>query len=89
MPVFYYDQTCPFCCRCVEHWKHSTCGFVDFRPLQESPYGLDRIVFVAQNGTRFEGARAVIEMFAYDPKKRLLRWVYFHIPFVDYLFICL
>ena len=84
--IFYYDQSCPFCCRCVEAWKKTTRGLVDFQPLQKSIYPLDQVVFVEGNNVEYQGARAVVEMFAYNPKRRLWRWVYLHIPFFDRLF---
>src|SRR3989338_3969847 len=85
-PIFYYDQECPFCCRCVKQWKQTTSGLVDFQPLQQSSYALDRVVFVKQEGIQFQGAHAVVEMLAYNPKKRLWRWMYLHVPFFDRLF---
>src|SRR3989338_4493510 len=85
-PIFYYDAACPFCCRCAKAWKQKTHGVVDFQALQGSPYTLDSVVFVTQEGIEYQRVRAVVEMLAYQPNRRLWRWVYLYIPFCGRIF---
>lgn len=88
-PTFFYDNACPFCCRCVRRWKKRTGDHVVYQPFQETTNGGPLISpeqrewsvhFVDAQGTVFTGARAIVELFSHGQSLAWHRWVYLHVP---------
>lgn len=89
-PIFYFDDTCEFCRRCVAKWRNKTQGRVEFVPLDKTADEMITVIFISSDGMKYQGARAVLGMFENIQGRKWLLWMYLHLPlaglFCEYLY---
>jgi predicted DCC family thiol-disulfide oxidoreductase YuxK len=92
-PTFLFDKQCPFCQRMVRRWKKHTGDKVVYRPFQEASVDFPEIPLSDFEQTShlmtdegvFRGARGIVELFYFIPRRRWCRWGYIHIPFAGFI----
>lgn len=93
-PLFVYNGECRFCRMWVEYSEKVTCGKVQYQPLQQVADKYENISrdefeksvkLIMPQGKVYSGAYATFKTLAYNPRRRLLLWLYEHIPGFGYL----
>jgi len=88
-PLLIYDGDCNFCINWVKKLKQKVGNQIDYESLQKAAGRFPEIPrqdfqkavqLILPSGERFSGARAVLKVLSYAPKRKWLLWLYDHIP---------
>jgi predicted DCC family thiol-disulfide oxidoreductase YuxK len=88
-PVLVWDGECGFCRIWVEYWKHLTGDRIDYAPFQEVAalypqvsrgQFAEAVRLILPSGRVLDGAHAVFQTLAYDPRRQWLLHLYERFP---------